>query len=476
MTARPVHWHEGMFLRPHHFQTAQRYLSHQAHLDEKWDHHYNWGLRSVELDADALANHRFVVRSLRARLRDGTLVSVPEDGALPALELKGLFEKDNGLVLYLGVPVLNLGRANVAANGRAESGRYLLDTQELEDENTGISPQPVQVRLLNLKLLASTQDHAGYEVLPIARVEKSARAEAAPQIDKAYIPPVLACDGWPPLRAEVLEQVYDRAGKKLELLAAQVVSRGIGLESAAQGDRLIVEQLRALNEAAALLGVLTFAQGVHPLTAYVELARLVGRLAVFSRKIGPRTPDLPRYDHDDLGGCFYQVKRYLDGLLDEIVEPDYKERPFVGAGLRMQVALEPAWLEAAWQMYVGVHSPLSPEECVRLLTKPGQLDMKIGSSDRVDDIFRLGQRGLIFSHSPLPPRALPSSAGLIYFQVNRESQLEEWQNVQKSLTLAIRLNENRIEGNIQGQRVLKIKTAGQTITLQFTLYVVGRDQ
>ena len=24
MTARAVHWHEGMFLRPHHFQAAER--------------------------------------------------------------------------------------------------------------------------------------------------------------------------------------------------------------------------------------------------------------------------------------------------------------------------------------------------------------------------------------------------------------------------------------------------------------------
>jgi type VI secretion system protein ImpJ len=65
--------------------------------------------------------------------------------------------------------------------------------------------------------------------------------------------------------------------------------------------------------------------------------------------------------------------------------------------------------------------------------------------------------------------------GLVYFQVGRESQLEEWQNVQKSLTLAIRLNESRIAGNISGQRILTIKTGGQTTTLQFTLYLVPRE-
>ena len=91
-------------------------------------------------------------------------------------------------------------------------------------------------------------------------------------------------------------------------------------------------------------------------------------------------------------------------------------------------------------------------------------------------IFRLGQAGLKFTHSPRPPRALPSVAGLNYFQISRESQLDEWQNVQKSLTLAIRLNENRIAGNIQGQRILNIKTGGQTTPLQFTLYLVPQER
>lgn len=474
MTVRNVHWHEGMFLRPHHFQAAQRYSLHFIDQNEKWDVHYNWGLRSIDIDIDAMANSRFVVRSLQARLHDGTLVAIPEDGSLPVLELKSAFEKGNNVNIVLAVPTVNLGKANVADNGRADSVRYLLDTQQLEDENTGINPQPVQVRLLNLRLMLSTQDTAGYDVLPVARIEKSPKAEAAPQLDVTYIPPLLACDAWQPLWAGIVQTIYDRVGKKIELLSQQVVSRGITFDSQGQGDQLIFEQLRVLNEAYAILGVLGFAHGVHPREMYQELCRVVGQLAIFGAT--RRTPDLPHYDHDDLGTCFYRVKQYIDALLDIVIEPEYKERPFIGAGLRMQVSLEPAWLESVWQMFVGVQSPLSPEENIRLLTKAGQLDMKIGGSERVDEIFRLGQAGLRFAHSPRPPRALPSVPGLVYYQINRESQLEEWQNVQRSLTLALRLNENLIAGNIQGQRVLTIKNRGQTTTMQFTLYLVPQGK
>src|SRR5262249_5847541 len=152
-----------------------------------------------------------------------------------------------------------------------------------------------------------------------------------------------------------------------------------------------------------------------------------------------------------------QAKVQMDLLLDVVVEPQYKERGFMGAGMRMQVALEPNWLEATWQLYIGVQSPLEPKECVNLLTKRGMLDMKLGSSDRVDNIFRDAQAGIKFSHSPRPPQSLPSPAGQVYFIVNRDVNDAEWQHVQKSLGFALRLNENFVAGNIQGQRVLSVK-------------------
>jgi type VI secretion system protein ImpJ len=472
MTARAVHWHEGMFLRPHHFQAAQRHWAHQSQRNDKLDHYFNWGLRDIDIDGDALSNYRFEVHSLTVRLRDGTMIEMPGDGTLPALDLKGIFDEHRNVTVYLALPMMNLAKANVAERGPAGGARYLVDLQELEDENTGVNPQPLSVRLLNFKYLLSTQEQAGYDVIPLARLQKSMRADATPELDESYIPPVLACDAWKPLSIGILRNLCDRIGKKVEVLATQMTSRGITLDSRGQGDAAIVAQLWELNEAYSRISIWGFSPGVHPFDAYVELAGLVGRLSYFTATHRP--PDLPKYDHDDLGLCFYRVKQYLDEFLELMVEPAYKERPFIGTGLRMQVAIEPNWLDAAWEMYIGVHSPLPPEELTRLLTVPGQLDMKIGSSERVDTIYRLGQAGLQFSARPQAPNVLPSVPGLIYFQIRREQNVE-WQNVQRSLALALRLNENRIAGNIQGQRVLNISMGPQMVPLQFTLYVIASN-
>ena len=211
--------------------------------------------------------------------------------------------------------------------------------------------------------------------------------------------------------------------------------------------------LRELNEAYAVLSVLAFTPGIPPLTAYTDLARLVGQLAIFDRS--GRWPAIPPYDHDDLGGCFYRLKVYLDTLLDILPEPEYKERPFVGVGLRMQVAVEPSWLDPAWDLYIGVRSEMDPDEVVRLLTVPGQLDMKVGSGDRVDAIFQLGQQGLKFAPCARPT-ILPDLAGQRYFRVSRQPE-REWAQVLRSLTVAVRINETRIVGAIQGQRAVTVR-------------------
>ena len=56
MTTQAVHWHEGMFMRPQHFQASLRYLLDQMRRSHLWDVHYGWGLRSIDIDSDALSN------------------------------------------------------------------------------------------------------------------------------------------------------------------------------------------------------------------------------------------------------------------------------------------------------------------------------------------------------------------------------------------------------------------------------------
>ncbi len=471
MTTRGVHWHEGMFLWPQQLQAAERFYLSQLERQHRWDVHHNWGLRLLVWDEAALVNHRFAVKELLARMKDGTPIAVPDDGPLSPLDVTEALTRGETTV-YLALPKIqphqpNVGERQAKPTGDEPERRYFLETQDLEDENTGTDAVPIPVRFYNAKLLTSSQDLSGYETIPIARLTKAA-AETPPKLDETYIPPILSCDAWKPLYAGILQALYDRLGRKMDLISKQIASRNISFDTHNAGDGLLLSQLHSLNRAYAALASLVFAEGVHPLEGYTELCRIAGQLAVFSGE--KRAPTLPQYDHDDLGGCFYRVKQYIDSI--DISEPSYEERPFVGKGPRIQVALEPKWLEPIWQMFVGVQSDLTAEECVRVLTRQGPLDMKIGSATNVDAIYDRGSQGLEFTACQKPPRALPSAPGLVYFQINRLAQQEEWNNVQKSLSLAIRLNQFRVVGSIEGLQKITIRAGGDTRSMQFTLFTV----
>jgi type VI secretion system protein ImpJ len=471
-----------MFMWQHHMQQEERFDIERNRVSHQWNVHHNWGLRTLDLDTDAFKNGRLQIQRLQARLRDGTVVEVPEEGRLPTLDLNELLVGREHFTVYLALAKLHANRANVGTpnatgNSNATDARYFAEELEVEDENTGEDRQALPFRTYNFKLLTDADDLSGYDTLPIARFEKNAANNNAATLDVNYIPPVLACDAWKPLGVDMLQGMYHHFSGRVDSLANKVLTRGITFETRNPGDEVLLGRLAVLNEASTVLNTIAFAQGIHPFTAYLELCRLVGQLAIFTAY--RRVPQLPPYDHDDLGTCFYKVKRQLDEMDVDIFT--YEERAFVGEALRMQVRMEAKWLEPAWQMFVGVQSPLPQAEVIRLLTKAGQLDMKIGPGDRVDEIFERGFKGMEFTHAPLPPRVLPSSAGLTYFQVNRDAQKSEWEQVRKSLTLAIRVNQNRFElgptGNIHGQRVLALKQQGTqaATTMEFTLFLVPGD-
>ena len=206
----PVHWREGLFLRPHHFQAADRYWSELVQTSQQWDQPYGYGLESFEFSPEALANGHLGVRTIRARMRDGTLVSLgagqePDrlslkqglvDGARANADLGRAFETESVIRVFLAVPKLKLGQSNVASggsrNGDATAARFHGIRNVIQDEDAGGNDQEVELRQLNVELRLSTQDLSGYEVLPIAQIKRAGDSQAVPRLDVEYVPPVLS--------------------------------------------------------------------------------------------------------------------------------------------------------------------------------------------------------------------------------------------------------------------------------------------
>lgn len=465
MAFRQVHWQEGLFLRPHHFQAADRHAADLAARAGRLGLGQDCGIASMEIDPDALANGTFNLRSLRALLPDGTLVAVPDDSAGLSIQFRDLLARDNQVTVSLALPMLSLGRANAGEPSATPLPRAVVEEITLEDENDGLRPEPVQLRRPGLRLLTQADGTDGLSVLPLARVSRSTRVDGAPQLDPDFFPPVLFPAVYPPLGAGVIESLMNRVGRKISGVAGQLNAGGLGLGAR---EPLLLGQLSALNRSLGALRALAGDTGATTRAAYLELCRIAGDLALFGDSRMP--PDMPAYFPLEPHRSFLPLRRIIEEYLERVVEPEYKERPFIGAGLRMQVSLEPSWMEPSFGMFIGVQSDLTAEEVVKIITQAGVLDMKVGSAEQVDGIFRAGKAGLRFNPISNPPRVLPP--GVTYFQLARDIATPEWDEVRKTLGLAIRFNETKVQGTIQDKQVLSLTVLGKTSKIQFTLYVV----
>lgn len=467
MAEHELHWGEGLFLRPHHFQASARRARELLQVSENWFVGYPYGLHHIEIDEDALLNWRISLTSCHIRLHDGSHLRYPEDATLDPIAVpREAFSGDDARVLvYLAVPRLERGRRNVDAEGAPHRARYSVQTIEIEDENDGGNAQPLDFRTHNARLIVGTEHAAGFDALPIMQLRLGTTAEAPPEVDPDYIPPIVSCDAWPWLQ-NFLTRIYDRLSGTADRLASQMLDRGVAFESGHREDLERILHLHAINSSIGGMSHLPFVRGVHPLTAYAELCQVVGNLAIFARE--RRFPAVPRYDHDDLGNTFRGLGRLLN--LGEEPKQSYIKRQFVGAGLQMQVRLEREWLEPSWSFYIGVESRLKSSEVERLLSEQ-KLDMKVGSADEVDTIYRYARTGARISRMPDPPRDFPQ-ANWTYWRIDRTS--EAWMDVEKTLNLGIRFNDRQVEGEIDGQHRVEIFNAEDRdlIELGFALFAM----
>ncbi|OYP35802.1 type VI secretion system baseplate subunit TssK [Rhodopirellula sp. MGV] len=470
----PVHWYQGLFVRPQHFQAADRHWMEVCHTSESWDHPYNYGLRAFSYSKDALASGRFRVEELDARLHDGTLVRL-ENGQELEIDLKQAFDSqadadgDNTLMIYVGVPKLNLGGSNVGQNGGSDFTRYSRVQSQIADENGQANGQPIEFRKLNLRLLVG-EETSGYEVIPVARVRSASDRDVQPVIDEQYIPPILSTQSWPFLRRHYLQGIRDVLSGNMDVLSEPVRQLSVGRHSLEPADSGRVSMLDRLNEAYCTLDVMAPAQGVHPFDAYSELARILGRLSIF----GPqrRAIDVEPYDHDNLGFIFADIREKILGIIYATQFDEYLRANFDGHGSTMVAKLGPEWFDPGWEWYLGVErGGASESTMLELLEHSPEWYWVFASAEQVENYFHIRQSGLKreIVNTTIPD--LPSRQYWTYYKVSQDDyESPAWAEIRRTQTIAMRV---RNFDELTGARHLDVVLPdGNRARLRFALFAV----
>jgi type VI secretion system protein ImpJ len=451
-----IHWHEGLFLQPHHLQALQREIVEGGARERRLAWAYPYGVIESRISTDALENLLVRIDRLRAVMPSGVEIDVPGNTDVPALDIKRVFQGSSGsFTVSLAVPLYQPGRPNQVAlsSGGAGAGevrravaedvrvKRLFRVAEVSrvDENTGENSQPMLVRRLNARLVVDGDDVSDMETIPLVRIMHSAEESSLPRPDPNFVPPCLTLSGSPKLRNLVrdLGTAVETARKDL---ISQMTRAGFAVENLRGPQILQLIRLQTLNKYAARIPSLVSAglAGAGGSTfptfdAYMELRELLAELAGLTPERDPW--EAPRYDHDNPGVSFLELDRKLRPMLQGNVERKFLKAAFVSDGGVLACTLTDEHLSKPNGYYLGVKTKMDATQLSKLLEDQDRFKLMPRS------MVKLNIYGLKLAEERHFPNELPASSDLLYFRVDLGASEKMWERAKGEKALAIRWPE-----------------------------------
>ena len=486
MKSSQVCWLEGALVLPHHFQAEVANLQHWANANVNWTTPFHYGICAIDFE---LGSDVLTVSRLKARLRDGSMISVPENATIHSLNFKKPLEQAgvDGLYLYLTLPDLRPGRANAVRVDETQridddQRRYFIQQRDWADVNFEDDVRTIDFYEFNLRIQYSTTPNPpdGFTSIPLLKILPPNKQNAAATIDPSFFPPLLSCGAWPDMK-QLLGQIEALVASFIKEQSAQLtllnawshltqpnIQRAIMRQSAANGAYSVLSSLIGLTRWSSenrMLHVL------HPFQMYQEIVRLIGQLGVVEQDW--MAPTVPEYDHDQLGFVFRQLQTLLQRLLTPYGPSRLTQYPMIGTADWLEVNIRNLIEDDECEFYVGVVSDLSTEEIQRLFSVR-HLDWKLGSRSAIARIYKNAEPGLRLTACVECPPELPSVAGRTYFHV--ESTGEYWDDLKKDPTLALCFNPRHVDGSFLGSNFVNVVDQERnTHKLEFSLYVVQHE-
>jgi type VI secretion system protein ImpJ len=435
-----IHWHEGLFLLPHHLQRIQRNLNEGLALERRFNWAYPYGLIDAHLSHDDLENMRLRFDRLHAIMPSGQEVRFPQDAELPAIDIKQAFESRGGFMAYLGVPLWFPSRANCVNPGQTADLRakilYRVVETEVNDENTGENTKAVLQRRVNDRLLLDNEDRSDLEVIPLVRVTRAAGDEVGlPRRDSEFVGPCLVLNGSATLRELVRDLSSQVLGSRQELVL-QVTRGGFSIDTMRGIQFEQIMRLRTLNRFGARLEALIETPNLAPFDVYLELRELLGELAAL--RPDRDLYDCASYQHENPYPCFSELANKIRELLRGSVAPSFLKVPFVKTnGIRKAVLTEEHFLRPS-DYFLGIRTKEDPRSLALLVEDADRFKLM------PESMAGRAIRGVILKEERFPPLELPAQSNLYYFRLLRGDSPRSWQQIQSEKTAVVRWTGNEL--------------------------------
>lgn len=428
----PIHWKEGLFLRPHHMQEASAYPGRLLSYHLSAVSPYHFGVREIEVDEGRLEEGVFAVHRLELILPSGEVLQIPGN---TRVRPRNIVEPGPGMEsrmkVYFGVRRLREQEPNLSVEGLddPDPARYLVEHKLIFNRNTGRDSQEVEYAFLNGRILFEGEPVEEFDAYPIAELVPPEVGLPLSRISRTFVPPTVRV-GSSNVLANALRQLYAAAATKAGKLAARADAEGVRSGEAVQGEVLSLWKLHTIQGYIPYLREAVELGAIHPYPLFLELCRFAGQLASFSTS--QAAVEFPKYDHLDPGKSYHAILPTIHRLLDELIPSNFARIPLVQEGFRFTGDLREEWLEMTNRFYAVVRSDLAEA----LLERWFAATTKIAAKEKIDQIVNQRLRGVTTRRCERP-RVLPPREGLVYFEMTREGP--DWTEVRSSRTLSIHL-------------------------------------
>jgi type VI secretion system protein ImpJ len=429
-----VHWHEGLFLLPHHLQRVQRSLNESASAERRLGWAYPYGVIDARLSNDDLENMRLRFDRLHAIMPSGQEVRFPQDAELPAIDIKQAFESRGRFVVFLGVPLWFSARANCINPGQTVDARakilYRVVEAEVADENSGENVKTVLHRRVNARLLLEDEDRSDLEVIPLLRVTRAAGEDAGlPRRDPEFVGPCLVLNGSPALR-ELVRDLSSQVLASRQELVLQITRGGFSIDTLRGIQFEQILRLRTLNRYGARLEALIETPNLVPFEIYLELRELLGELAALQPDRDPS--DCAPYQHDNPYPCFDELTGKIRQLLRGSVAPSFLKVPFNEIDGLLRAVLADEHLTRPSDYFLGIKTKEDPRAVAKLAEDADRFKLMPAS------MAGRAIRGVLLKEERFPPLELPAQSNLYYFRLLRGESARSWQQIQTERAAVVR--------------------------------------
>jgi type VI secretion system protein ImpJ len=429
-SASKVLWGEGLFLRPQHFQRQDVYHEARLHQIANALHPYAWGVRSMQIDKEALVNNSLRFNDLSVVFPDGEIYDAPQDDNLPpTISLAEIPLTQQSITFSLAVPSLNWHGGNSAETTANISARYGHHGEETPDLFTQAATSELMYLDKQVRIVSEFESLDSFVSFPIARLRREVTGGFA--IDPNFMAPSISIKSNSTLFLQ-MRRLMDSLQAKVDALYGHHREPSKNVIEFRSGDIASFWLLNTASSAFATLTHLFHHPTLHPERYFEQLLNLTGQLMTFSKTHS--LSDLPVYKHEDPCPGFTKLHDMIKDLLDTVISSRYFEialseiKPSYHNG-----RIDSGKINDKTAFFLGVSADMPALELVDVVP----LRFKIGAPDDVEKFVLSAMPGVRLVHSPQVPAALPVKPDTYYFSIDNKGPLYERMLQAQSLSIYV---------------------------------------